>query len=179
MAPSRGPHITQSNSSATSSAKSHGDDNLAIEQQSASSLQIARRNFNYLLSPNSSNQPAKPKTRALLRSVRYITQFIIWRLVRWAKYAAIAAVATTAIGSVVSGVAWIAAPTGIGASIAAATVWGVGKFVARRLQRRWETRGGKAGEKEDGLDEDLREEREKEMRRKLDRGGASLKGMPW
>merc|ERR1711939_1163352 len=53
----------------------------------------AKRNLNYLFSPTTANvdKPARLRTRALLRTCRYIGQFIIWRLVRWAKYAAVGA----------------------------------------------------------------------------------------
>lgn len=53
-----------------------------------------------------------------------------------------AAIGATAFGSVVTGVAWIAAPTSIGAAIVSASIWGTGKFVARRLHRRWKKEGG-------------------------------------
>lgn len=138
MAPSRG-----------TPAASDGDE-VAIQQQSNSALVNARRNFKFLISPGNAEQPARLRTRAFLRTFRYISQFILWRVVRWAKYAAVgalvAAVGATAFGSVLSGVAWIAAPPTVGASIIAATIWGVGKFAARRLHRRWKSTGEDAGE---------------------------------
>lgn len=89
------------------------------------------------------------RTRALLRSVRYLGQFLFWRLVRWAKYAAVgfavATVSATAIGSVFSGAAFVLAPTGIAGSIVAASVWGVGKYIARKAHKRWERMGGDRG----------------------------------
>lgn len=143
MAPSRG----------TIAAHSGSDDELAVQQQSKSALANARRNFKYLIHPESSpQQPSRLRTRALLRTVRYVGQFIVWRLVKWAKYAAVgalvAAVGATAFGSVISGVAWIAAPTSITASIIAATVWGVGKYAARKLHQRWKHTGQDVGEAE-------------------------------
>ena len=138
MAPSRG-----------ASASGDGDE-LAIQQQSNSALVNARRNFKFLINPGNAEQPARLRTRAFLRTFRYISQFILWRVVRWAKYAAVgalvAAIGATAFGSVLSGVAWIAAPPTVGASIIAATIWGVGKFAARRLHRRWKSTGEDAGE---------------------------------
>jgi len=141
MAPSRGQAVA---------ASPHTEGDAAINQQSSSALVSARRNLNYLFSPtNAANRPARFRTRALLRSVRYITQFIFWRLVRYAKYVAVggvvAAIGATAFGSVISGVAWVAAPTSIGASIFAAGVWGVGRFAARRLHARWQRHGGDVG----------------------------------
>lgn len=113
----------------------------------------AKRNFKFFISPDSSTErPTRLRTRALLRTVRYLGQFIIWRLVKWAKYAAVgtlvAAVGATAFGGVLSGAAWIAAPPTIGASIFAACIWGVGKFAARKLHQRWQTTGKDAGEAE-------------------------------
>ena len=142
MAPSRGLHSSPS-------AKTQ-DHDTAVDQQSNTALISAKRNINYLISPTGTERPARLRTRALLRSVRYISQFIFWRLVRWAKYIAVgslvAAVGATAIGGAVSGVAWIVAPTSIGASIIAAGVWGVGRFAARRFHARWQKHGGDVGE---------------------------------
>lgn len=144
MSPSRG-------SPKSASIESHDD--VAVHQQSSTALANARRNFNYLINPakaGAGDRPGRLRTRALLRTVRYITQFIIWRLVRWAKYAAVgalvAAISATAVGGFVSGAAWIIAPPSIGASVLAASVWGVGKFAARRLHNRWRSTGGDAGE---------------------------------
>src|ERR1700753_4308513 len=129
MAPSRGSRAAE--------ALDANDHDTAVEQQSNSALRSAKRNLNFLISPTNAERPARLRTRALLRTVRYIGQFVIWRLVRWAKYIAIgslvAAVGATAIGGAVSGVAWVVAPTSIGASILAAGVWGAGRFAARRL----------------------------------------------
>lgn len=140
MAPSRGIDVPSS-------------DDVAVYQQSNSALVNARRNFNYLLNPataNSAERPARLRTRALLRTLRYISQFILWRLVRWAKYAAVgaaaAAIGATAFGTVVSGAAWVLAPPSIGASIIAMSVWGTGKFAARRLHKRWKKTGGDEGQ---------------------------------
>ena len=136
MAPSRGP---------TPQLPPQNQD-AALTQQSTSALTSAKRNLNYLISPASTtDKPLHFRTRALLRTLRYIGQFILWRLVRWAKYIAVGA-AVAAVGSVLSPVAWIAAPTGLGASILAAGVWGVGRFAARRLHARWVRDGGAVGE---------------------------------
>ncbi|KAE9963382.1 hypothetical protein BLS_009359 [Venturia inaequalis] len=128
-------------------------DDLAVSQQSSSALLNAKRNFNYLLNPSSTTaHPSRFRTRALLRSLRYLGTFIFWRVVRYAKFAAVgavvAAIGATAFGSVVTGVAWIAAPTSIGAAIVSASIWGTGKFVARRLHKKWAKEGGDEGVKE-------------------------------
>lgn len=149
MAPSRGTLPT----TAVPPNERSGDE-LAVQQQSNSALRNAKRNLNFLLSPNShgapGERPARLRTRALLRTLRYVTQFIFWRLVRWAKYVAVgslvAAVGATAFGGAITGVAWLAAPPTIGASIIAATVWGVGKHIARRAHKRWVKSGGDVGE---------------------------------
>ena len=155
MAPSRGKHTAGKGS----------DDETAVQQQGNTALINARRNFSYLMSPQSAtDRPARLRTRALIRTVRSIGQFIFWRLVRWAKYAAVAgvvaAISATALGSAGSGVAWIAAPPTIGASIFAACLWGVGKFAARRLHNRWKSTGGDQGEiaREDQQDRPLSRE---------------------
>lgn len=142
------------------SSRSSNHDDAAVTQQSNSALKNAKRNFAYFIHPSSQNnaRPARLRTRALLRTLRYVTQFILWRLVRWAKYVAVgtlvAAIGATAFGSVVSGVAWIAAPPTIGASVLAAGVWGTGKFAARRLHARWKTTGGDEGQAlRDGVDD--------------------------
>ncbi|KAJ9609797.1 hypothetical protein H2200_006125 [Cladophialophora chaetospira] len=142
MAPSRGAHTNHP-------VKTH-DHDTAVDQQSKSALISAKRNINYLISPTGTERPARLRTRALLRSVRYISQFIFWRLVRWAKYIAVgslvAAIGATAVGGAISGVAWVVAPTSIGASIIAGGVWGVGRFAARRFHARWKKHGGDVGQ---------------------------------
>ena len=153
MSPSRGgvshTHSHKSTSSSPSTPATH--DEHAVQQQSNSAYANARRNFNYLINPATAGAATKPafRTRALLRTVRYVAQFIIWRVVRYAKYAAVgaltAAVGATVFGSVVSGVAWIAAPPTIGTGILSAVIWGVGKFAAKRFNKRWHASGGDAG----------------------------------
>jgi hypothetical protein len=138
MAPSRGI------STATS-------DDTAINQQSTSALISARRNLSFLINPSKAgtgNSPTRLRTRALLRTLRYISIFVFWRVVRYAKYIAIASVVAS-VGAAASGViapfAWLAAPPTMGAAILSAGVWGVGRFGARRLHRRWERTGGDEG----------------------------------
>ena len=134
-------------------------DDHAVRQQGDTALKAARRNLGYLYDPKSSTQPTRFRTRAFLRSLRYISIFVFWRLVRWAKYVAIgsliAAVSATAIGGAVTGVGWIAAPPTIGASILSACVWQMGKYGARKLNKRWKKEGGDVGQeaRERELDE--------------------------
>lgn len=150
MAPSRG-------KSAPTAAKA--DDEKAIQQQGNSALLNAKRNFNYLINPSTAaGQPARFRTRALLRTFRYIGQFVFWRVVRWAKFAAVgalvAAIGATAFGSVLTGAAWIAAPPTIGMSVLASVIWGVGKFTARKLHKRWDKTGRDEGHEAREMAED-------------------------
>lgn len=126
-----------------------------LKASAASSLQKAKRTANFLINPDASNAPDRRRTRALLRSFRYITIFLFWRLVRYAKYAAVgavtAAIAGTAIGSVASGAAFIIAPPGIFAGAGVGLLWGLGKFGWRVLGRR--VRTGEAHNANPRLDE--------------------------
>lgn len=124
-------------------------DDVAVEQQSSSALVSARRNLGYLINPDkSADHPSRFRTRALLRSVRYIGIFIFWRIVRYAKYVAVASIVAT-VGAAASGViapfAWLAAPPTMTAAIISASIWGVGKFEAKRLHKRWEQSGKDEG----------------------------------
>ncbi|PNS21048.1 hypothetical protein CAC42_3385 [Sphaceloma murrayae] len=105
-----------------------------------SALETTRRNAAYLINPSKSTAPTRRRTRAILKTARYIGTFIFWRLVRYAKYAAVgavtAAIAGTAIGSFASGVGFILAPPGILAGAGVGLVWGLGKFGWRTLARR-------------------------------------------
>jgi hypothetical protein len=145
------------------------------DASSRSALSAAKRNIRYLYDPSSSpTQPGRFRTRALLRALRYTTIFIFWRLVRYAKYIAIgslvAAVGATAFGSVVSGAAFVIAPTGIAGTIVAGSVWGVGRWAAGRLRRQYAEGHRGYGEQE----EELEERRSPGMREELGPGA-----MPW
>lgn len=154
MAPSRGAPVH------------HTSDEKAVVQQSDSALKNARRNFGFLINPTTaSDKPTRLRTRALLRTLRYAGQFIFWRLIRWAKYAAVGAViatlSATAFGTFVSGAGFVLAPTGIAGSIVAASIWGVGKYIARKAHKRWVASGGDVGTeaREKSDDSDLRNRR--------------------
>jgi hypothetical protein len=59
----------------------------AVDAHSHSALTSAKRNLRYLYSPTSSTaQPARFRTRALLRTLRFTLIFIFWCLVCYAKY---------------------------------------------------------------------------------------------
>jgi hypothetical protein len=125
-----------------SSAQLASQDNHTTAQ---SKLSKASNSLKYLYDPTHGPQPTHLRTRSLLRSARYIAIFLFWRLFRYAKYAAIgalgAAVAGTAIGSVVSGAAFVIAPTGIVGGAGAGLLWAVGKFGWRRARARMERTG--------------------------------------
>lgn len=113
---------------------------LAQSDHQKSKLTQTTNTLKYLYDPTHGPQPSHLRTRSLLRSARYIAIFIFWRLVRYAKYAAMGALATavagTAIGSVVSGAAFVIAPTGILGGAGVGLLWAVGKFGWRRASAR-------------------------------------------
>ncbi|KAI5206353.1 hypothetical protein E4T39_02411 [Aureobasidium subglaciale] len=121
----------------------------------SSKIDTAKRSLQFLYDPSSPNAPTRRRTRAFLRTLRYITKFLFWRLVRYAKYAAVgamtAAIAGTAIGSVASGAAFVIAPTGVLGGAGVGLLWGLGKFGWRRMARR--VRSGEAGEGDARADE--------------------------
>lgn len=129
---------------ASAAADAHRDGASASRAAKASSaLQSAKQNIAFLMHPDKAHAPARFRTRTFLRSVRYITVFIFWRLVRYAKYVAIgsatAALAGTAIGSLITGAGFIIAPTGIFAGAGVGLLWGMGKFGWRILASRLRT----------------------------------------
>jgi len=103
---------------------------------SSSALRSAKKNLHFLFSPDSptSPRPARLRTRALLRSLRYIGIFIFWRVVRYAKYAVVGSiVAAIGASSVVSGAAFVLAPPTILTSLGLGMVWAVGKWGFRKM----------------------------------------------
>lgn len=138
--------------STTAKAQSELD---VAKHSASSSLQVAKRNAAFLINPDASNAPDRRRTRALLRSFRYVAVFLFWRLVRYAKYAAVgaitAAIAGTAIGSVASGAAFVIAPPGIFAGAGVGLLWGLGKFGWRVLAKR--VRTGESHDANPRLDE--------------------------
>lgn len=128
---------------------------LATTTPQQTRLQKTTSHLKYLYSPSTTdpaNQPAHLRTRTLLRSFRYLALFVFWRVVRYAKYAAtgalIAAVSGTAIGSLVSGVGFLVAPTGILGGAGVGLVWALAKFGWRRVGK-----GRKGGEGDPRRDE--------------------------
>jgi hypothetical protein len=93
-----------------SRAPAPSSDDSAVIKQGDSALASAKRNLSYLINPSkSTDHPQRFRTRAFLRTLNYVSKFIFWRIVRYAKYVAIgtlvAAVGATAFGGVISGVA--------------------------------------------------------------------------
>lgn len=104
--------------------------------KSSSALRSAKQNFQFLFSPDSptSPRPARLRTRALLRSLRYIGIFIFWRVVRYAKYAVVGSVvAAVGASSVFSGAAFVLAPPTILTSLGLGMVWAVGKWGFKKM----------------------------------------------
>lgn len=120
---------------------SSGDHGSKAENDALSKSKVA---IKFLVDPKTGPQPTHLRTRTILRSLRYVTIFIFWRLVRYAKYAAVgaivAAVSGTAIGSVASGAAFLLAPTGILGGAGVGLLWAVGRFGWRRARARMDRR---------------------------------------
>ena len=134
MSPSRGLH-TPSSDVDLSTASTESEANL----RSSSALHSAKRNLHYLFAPDSPNapHPAHLRTRALLRSLRFIGIFIFWRIVRYAKYALvgsiIAAVGASALGGLVGGAAFVLAPPTIASSLGIGLIWALGKWGFQKM----------------------------------------------
>ncbi|KAH7408617.1 hypothetical protein DE146DRAFT_606166 [Phaeosphaeria sp. MPI-PUGE-AT-0046c] len=151
-------------------------DETTIDAHSRSALATTKRNLRYLYNPTTASANiSSRRTRALLRVVRSSFIFLFWRLVRYAKYVAIGSLIATlgagAFGTVVSGAGFVLAPTGILGTVMAGSVWGVGKFVLRRVKGRWDARRGGF------VDLDEEEEEMEEGRREV--RFAAAEEMPW
>ncbi|KAM3087168.1 hypothetical protein ACMFMG_001274 [Clarireedia jacksonii] len=163
MSPSRGTTQAPPSTSQTPSPSASSDltptENTA-NLRSSHALTSLKQNINYLISPSSPNspRPARLRTRALLRSLHYISVFVFWRAIRYAKYAVVgsivAALSATTIGSFATGIGWVVAPTGVLGCVGVGIVWWVGKWAFRRTRvgRRLEeglVRRGVEGERRD------------------------------
>jgi hypothetical protein len=132
MSPSRGSIAPSSDSEPST------ETNANI--RSSSALTSAKRNLHYLFAPDSPNapHPAHLRTRALLRSLRFIGIFIFWRIVRYAKYALVgsivAAVGASALGGAASGAAFVLAPPTIASSLGVGLIWMMGKWAFRKMR---------------------------------------------
>ncbi|PQE30163.1 hypothetical protein CJF32_00003625 [Rutstroemia sp. NJR-2017a WRK4] len=143
MSPSRGTAHASASPSQTTSPSPSSDltptENTA-NLRSSHALTSLKQNINYLIAPSSPNapRPARLRTRALLRSLHYISVFVFWRVIRYAKYAAVgsivAALSATTIGSFATGIGWVVAPTGILGCVGMGLVWWVGKWAFRRTR---------------------------------------------
>jgi hypothetical protein len=137
MSPSRGPAAASSDDiSLTSESATEARANI----RSSNALTSAKQNIHYLISPSSPDvlRPAHLRTRALLRSLRYIGIFVFWRIVRYAKYALVgsivAAIGASAFGGVVSGAAFVLAPPTLLTSVGIGAIWALGKWGFRKLR---------------------------------------------
>jgi len=112
----------------------------ALSETHPSKIQQTTASLRYLYNPTNSVAPPKRRTRVLLRSIRYILQFLYYRVLRSIKYAAIgavtAAVAGTAIGTMTGGLGFVFAPTGILGGAGVGLLWGMGKMGWRVLASR-------------------------------------------
>jgi hypothetical protein len=146
-------------------------ESAAIDAHSNHALATTKRNLRYLYDPKTApNSVSSRRTRYFLRFIRSGLIFAFWRLVRYAKYIAIGSLVATVgagvFGTFASGAGLVLAPTGILGTVMAGSVWGVGRFVLRRVKKRWD-HGHGYGEME--------EERDEHMAR-MERGPDA---MPW
>lgn len=148
---------------ATATPPSPAPDTQLTSPAQKSKLSKATNTIKYLYDPTHAPQPDRLRTRSLLRTARYISIFIFWRLFRYAKYAAMGALATavagTAIGSVVSGAAFVIAPTGILGGAGVGLLWAVGKFGWRRARGRVDGRRGGDARRDERVDAEGEEAR--------------------
>lgn len=112
-----------------------------LSMRDSKALKAIRTNLGYVMDPNKDgSKPARFRTRALLKTLRYVAIFIFWRLIRSVRYAIVgsivAALAGTAIGSVASGVGFFIAPPGILAGAGEGLLWGLGRYGWRTMARR-------------------------------------------
>jgi len=129
-----------------------------------------RQKLSYLVSPQGPNQPAKLRTRTILKTLHYVTVCIFWRALRTLRYAIagslIAAVAGSALGPLVGGAAFFLAPPGILAGAGVGVLWALARFRWRKF-RKTVKEGGKDGtsarsdEKSDAENEHLLDSRQK------------------
>ena len=139
MSPSRGAEAIRPLTSPSSHDVKLDETEIKANERSSSALSSAKRNLRYLYDPESAKaigaRPGAFRTRALLRSLRYIGIFIFWRIVRYAKYALVgsvmAAIGASAIGS---GAAFVLAPPTILSSIGVGIIWAMGKWGFNRLR---------------------------------------------
>jgi hypothetical protein len=116
------------------------DTDIKANIRSSNALSSAKRNLHYLFAPDSPNapHPAHLRTRALLRSLRFIGIFVFWRIVRYAKYALVgsivAAIGASAFGGVVSGAAFVLAPPTLAGSLGIGLIWAMGKWGFRKMR---------------------------------------------
>lgn len=126
-------------------------------QSEHSRMTKTKDTLKYLYEPKTGPQPSHLRTRTFLRSLRYFTIFLFWRLIRYAKYAAmgaiVAAVSGTAVASVASGAAFVIAPTGILGGAGMGLVWAVARFGWRRARARVGRHGGVDGSGDARADE--------------------------
>lgn len=150
-----------------------------------SRIQAINRNLHYLYDPKApSTAPTKFRTRAFLRTTRYILVFIFWRLYRYAKYAAVgaltAAVAGTAFGTLTGGIGFLLAPTGILGGAGVGLVWGAARMGWagwRMLGRR--VRSGDVGRRSARLDEEEAVGMSRSERREREGLERGLRAEPW
>jgi hypothetical protein len=96
-----------------------------------------RRNLAYLWDPKNPNRPTRFRTRAILKTLRYVGVFIFWRLLRTLRYALVgslvAAAAGTLLGPLTGGVSVLLAPPDIISGAGVGVMWALIRFRWRKF----------------------------------------------
>jgi len=135
-----------------------------------SAISKAKRTLSYLYSPSKNPLPHglfARKTVILLRTLRYLSIFIIHRVFRSLRYATVgaisAAVAGSAFGTITGGVGFLLAPQGILAGAGVGLLWGLARVGWGMAYKR--VRSGQAGDGKVDARADERGETEYNKRR--------------
>jgi hypothetical protein len=98
-----------------------------------------RQNLSYLIAPASTDKPGRLRTRAVLKTLRYATVFIFWRLIRSLRYAlvgsVVAAIGSTFLAPFTGPLAFVIAPPGIIAGAAMGLVWAFAGYKWKRFAK--------------------------------------------
>ncbi|GAA5850921.1 hypothetical protein JCM8547_009131 [Rhodosporidiobolus lusitaniae] len=139
----------------------------AAAHPEASRLSRTRANLAYLANPKTAAAPGSLVTRSSLKSLRYVLNFVFWRLVRYFKYAAIAA-GTTALAGTVLGAALPAigalvvpsVPVAAGMGLATAAIKFTWKHRGNHFRQAWLV----GGEGRDAREDERRDAKDAEER---------------
>jgi hypothetical protein len=98
-----------------------------------------RQNLSYLVAPSSTQKPGRLRTRAILKTLRYATVFIFWRLIRSLRYALVGsivgAIGSTMLAPFTGPLAFVIAPPGIIAGAGMGLVWAFARYRWKRFAK--------------------------------------------